>query len=183
MTQDPFRSLPGGRFRCRGGGYWPANWIRHPESDDTPVVVAYHLRLTLEKPEKFVLNVAADERYELFLNGCRVGRGNERGSPDRWFFESYQMALPAGAHDLAVRVWSLGKLTPHPQMSCGHGLLVCTDPTSPLLPQVATGVGPWRCLRLGGYGFFDSRLATPVMTLNLDESNQEFSLGSGEGWT
>jgi hypothetical protein len=186
LTEDPFWNLRGGNFLYRGAGYWPAYWIRHPESEDAPVVAAYHLRLSLEKPEDLVLHVAADERYELFLNGRRVGRGNERGSPDRWFFESYRVSLAAGPHDLAVRVWSLGKRAPHPQMSCGHGLLVCTDPSSPLLPQIATGAGPWRCLRLGGYGFVNPGLATAataVMTLHLDESNPEFSFGSGEGWT
>jgi hypothetical protein len=30
LTEDPFRDLRGGRFLYRGGGYWPAHWIRHP---------------------------------------------------------------------------------------------------------------------------------------------------------
>jgi hypothetical protein len=39
------------------------------------------------------IHVSADERYELWLDGVREGRGSERGDARNWFFESYDLAL------------------------------------------------------------------------------------------
>jgi len=73
------------------------------------------------------IHVSADERYELFLDGERVGRGPERGDPSHWYYETYQLDLKAGAHVLAARVWSLGPQAPLAQMSVRPGFLLCTE--------------------------------------------------------
>lgn len=49
--------------------------------------------------------LSADQHYELYLDGARIGQGPERGAPDLWFYESYDLMLDAGEHALAARAW------------------------------------------------------------------------------
>src|SRR5436309_2588998 len=101
------------------GATWPAKWISHPDAGDAPIVVAYRLRFSLPRPATIRLHITADERYELFLNGTRAGRGSERGDIDNWFFETYDFDLPAGYQTLVAKTWRLGPDGPSPyaQMS------------------------------------------------------------------
>src|SRR5690606_30497077 len=93
----------------------------------TPIVAAYRLRFTLDAAARVRAHVSADERYELFLDGARIGRGSERGSPDLWFFETYDLDLAPGEHTLVAQVWSLGALGPEAQMSVRHGFLFAPE--------------------------------------------------------
>ena len=103
--QDPFRHLPINE-RWYSRGLWPCSWISAPDALAPPFVAAYRRRFTLERAAEVRVHVSADERYELFLDGERVGRGPERGEPRRWRFETYDLPLAAGDHVLVARVWS-----------------------------------------------------------------------------
>ena len=72
---------------------------RHARPDQT-AVVAYRLKFTLSKAAVIRAHVSADQRYELFVDGVRVGRGSERGDRQNWFFESYDLDVPAGERQL-----------------------------------------------------------------------------------
>ena len=50
-------------------------WIGPAQPVTAPVVFAYRLRFVLDTPATTLIHVSADERYELFLNGARLGRG------------------------------------------------------------------------------------------------------------
>ena len=54
---------------------WSARWIRVPEAPPKEYGV-YHFRRTFQlaaKPQRFVVHASADNRYQLFVNGRRVG--------------------------------------------------------------------------------------------------------------
>lgn len=154
---DPHRPLP---FEQEAKdpwdrGFWNADWVRLPGDPRPPFVSAYRLRFTLEFDAPSVrIAVAADERYILFLDSELVGRGNARGDLDRWQFETYDLALEAGRHELFAYVWSFGSDGPHKaahaQMTLRPGFLVASVTMSELL---TTGIAPWQVARLDGFDF------------------------------
>ena len=76
---------------------WQAQWIR-PQGSGAKDFGVYHLRksFTLDAvPKKFVVNVTADNRYELFVNGTRAATGPARGDLDHWRFETVDLGSPA----------------------------------------------------------------------------------------
>src|SRR5688500_6818857 len=148
---------------------WPAKWVSHPDPGPAPCVAAYRRHFKLAAPATVRLHVCADERYHLWLDGTLLGRGPERGDPDRWSYETYELPLAPGRHTLVARVWSLGQgeraqmagdtgggaggqiAAPYAQLSVYHGLLVACD--DEFLPLIVTGVAEWEARLLPRYAF------------------------------
>ncbi|MBA3946087.1 MAG: alpha-L-rhamnosidase [Herpetosiphonaceae bacterium] len=168
-------------------GLWPAAWIGHPETPTPPSVVAYRQRMMLASAVALRIHVSADERYELFLDGTRIGRGSERGDPHNWFFETYDLALAAGPHVMVALVWSLGSAAPVAQMSVYPGLLVAPQEDK-YLPLLATGVAEWEATILSGYHFVDvaATRAYYAVGANVVIDGHAFAWGfergTGTGW-
>ncbi|MER7243399.1 alpha-L-rhamnosidase C-terminal domain-containing protein [Kribbella sp. NPDC000426] len=141
VEEDPFA----------GRGEWPGRWIRAAGSGD---VVGFRLPVECVEAAEVVVHVSADERYELWLDGEFVGRGPSRGEVGHWSFESYRLRLPAGAHWLAARVWSLGDDAPLAQLSRGDGptFLLAAEAVSGPVPALDTGTADWRAAALPGHG-------------------------------
>ena len=109
-------------------GKWDANWISCPEVSLYDYGV-YHFRKSFElenKPESFVINISADNRYRLFVNGTPVCYGPARGDLNHWYFETVDIAplLNTGNNTLAAIVWNAGPYTPGAQMTLKTGLIV-----------------------------------------------------------
>lgn len=147
---------------------WPAYWVALTAATP-PLVAAYRLEWRQESDAEILVHVSADESYELYLDGERIGRGEERGLPNYWAFESYRLQLAAGAHRLVARVWSQGAGAqgenvqvrgarghhpegagaPFARESVRHGFLLCPDDED-LAPQLATGHAHWLARELSG---------------------------------
>ena len=56
--------------------YWPCRWISSPNQPDEPFVAAYRKRFLVSSAATIRIHVSADERYELYLDGARIGRGS-----------------------------------------------------------------------------------------------------------
>ncbi len=121
-------------------GLWPAFWVHCPSATNPPLVTAYRLRFAIDAAVKARLHVSADERYELFLDGQRIGRGSERGNFEHWFYETYETHLAAGEHVLVARVWSLGDFSPLAQFSRRPGFLLAAE--APLTERAQHGPRP-----------------------------------------
>ncbi len=161
---------------------FPASWISAPKVE-IPGVYAFKLQIQSSQAETVRLQISADERYELFLNGERVGRGSERGDVNHWFFETYDLTLEAGDHTLVARVWSQGELAPFAQMTLKHGFMVC--PIDGAFARFATGEAPWTVKKLGGYSLLDPTAAWGTgarIQINGSEFDWGFELGHGQGW-
>jgi alpha-L-rhamnosidase len=138
-------------------GEWPASWVGFPGGKLEPAVYGYRLRVTLPAAARVRIHVTADQRYELFLDGKRVGRGSERGDRANWFYETYELSVPAGEHVLAARVWWLGTesgYAPAAQVTNRPAFLVCAE--APHTDLFSTGRANWEAKRLGGYTFIRS---------------------------
>ncbi len=124
-------------------------WIALPELPSPPFIAGYRCRLVLTEPRKVSFAIGADERYELCINGETVGRGNDRGYPGMWFFETREIELPAGEHIFAIKVWTLGnKYKPQAQMSAGHGFAL--EFLNSELKSYSTGNPGWEAIAFQG---------------------------------
>lgn len=180
--KDPF--IYGNKDKLwREQGYWPAWWVSYPDVPAKPFVSAYRLRFFLEQVETLRLHVTADERYVLFLDGERVGRGPEKGDAFNWFFETYEVTLEPGEHTLVAQVWALGDCAPLSQMSVQHGFLLAAE--APFTETLSTGQAGWEAKLLNGYSFTKHRAAhLREFMPNIDGRAFPwgFEAGGGEDW-
>ncbi len=183
LPATPFVDPPQSPF---SRGVWPAHWVRHPEVRGTePAVVAYRRLFSVDRDTAVRIHVSADERYELFLDGQRVGRGPERGARHCWFFETLDLQLPPGPHSLVARVFWIGSeaASAHAQVTiCPAFLLAAEGDPGKLL---TTGVAKWECKRVGGYRFVSPDMAwgtsakTVICGADYDWGHET---GAGAGW-
>lgn len=132
---------------------WPAHWIAPFEMPAHSAVVAYRLQFTCETPQRVTVYVTADQRYWLYADGQRVGRGSERGCAKKWFYETYEIEFGAGAHTLGALTWHLTEHVPWAQVSLRPGfLLAAADPAT---EQLSTGRAAWECQVLANVTFLD----------------------------
>lgn len=125
-------------------GRWPAKWVVHPKVDgQAPAVQVFRRTFSIDRPRTVRIHVSADERYELFLDGQRIGRGPERGDRSNWFFETYDLPLNAGQHVIVARSWWLGDqgFVPFAQASVRPGFVVAAEGEDGKL--LSTGVAAW----------------------------------------
>lgn len=149
IHDDPF--YPQNKNKLwRERGYWPASWIVCSNAAP-PFVAAYRLKFKVEAAATIRLHVSADERYELFVDGERVGRGPERGAPDCWFFESYEAQFEAGEHVIVARQWAWGPHAPLAQMSATPGFLLAAE--GEWTTHLSTGLAAWEAKHIDGYRF------------------------------
>jgi len=109
----------------------------------------FRLRRTFTSAgETLRFDVSADERFILFLDGEEIARGPHRGMPERWFYQSYEIALAAGEHVLEAVVWQLGGHAPLAQLSWRGGFILKAE--GPYDTQLTTGKAAWTVAELHG---------------------------------
>ncbi len=174
------------------GIQWPADWVSGltpTQERDRPVDVCYRLRFTLESDTRLRMHVSADERYDLKLDGVRLGRGPQRGDRRHWSFETFDVNLDAGEHLFWVWVSSPGRdnnLAPSSQLSRKHGLLVAVE--GELRDALNTGRAPWESQIVRGV----THLRSPIDSARYAGGTQRFDGramnwqaldGTGSGWS
>jgi len=150
------------------------------------------LRRQIEGPATTArVHVSADQRYVLYLNGQRVGRGPERGDLRHWMFESYDLELPAGRNTLVAIVWwqSLTGKTPPPwaQMTVRPSFWLQAEGNA---AAWNTGKDGWEIKSLDGIGVeveqmvhFHHAVVGPRIRLDGTRFPWNIEQGGGEGWT
>ncbi len=111
--------------------HWSAQWICLPSESGKDYGV-YHFRKTFalnSVPDKFVVNVSADNRYRFLVNGEPVCTGPARGDLQHWRFETVDIApqLQKGTNVIAAVVWNFTDLRPFAQLTLRTGFLLCAD--------------------------------------------------------
>src|ERR1700744_2649465 len=89
---------------------WNAYWITAPNDPGREYGV-YYFRKSIDiadKPASFKVNVSADNRYKLYVNGMLVSVGPARGDTYYWNYETIDLApyLPTGKNIIAAIVWN-----------------------------------------------------------------------------
>ncbi len=131
---------------------WTAQWISVPGVSGQEYGV-YHFRRVFDlpaKPDRFIVYVSADNRYQLFVNGRRVSWGPARGDLTHWRYETVDIApeLQAGKNVLAAVVWNDGAYRAVAQITNETGFVLDAD--APEHRMVNTGRG-WKCVRDEAY--------------------------------
>ena len=90
----------------------------------------------------FELDVSADERFVLYLDGRELARGPDRGLPNHWHYQSYRVTPSAGEHVLEAVVWQLGDHAPIAQLSVRGGFILKASGKYDAL--LTTGRAPWK---------------------------------------
>jgi len=102
-------------------GQWSSYWITHPTARQREYGV-YHFRKNFNLtvvPSSFIINVSADNRYRLFVNGKPVNCGPVRGNLFNWYYETLNISpyLKQGSNTIAAMVWNMGELAAVGQIS------------------------------------------------------------------
>ena len=91
---------------------WPAKWITSddaPARDEAVLYFRKHVELA-SAPRRYVVNVSADNRFVLYVNGQRAGIGPARSDLAHWHYETFDVAplLKSGDNVFAAVVWNFG---------------------------------------------------------------------------
>jgi alpha-L-rhamnosidase len=100
---------------------WPAKWITSgdaPARDEAVLYFRKHVEIA-NPARRFVVNVSADNRFVLYVNGQRVGSGPARSDLAHWRYETFDVGpmLKAGANIFAAVVWNFGARSALAQIS------------------------------------------------------------------
>lgn len=186
---------------------WDARWITCPGVSLYDYGV-YHFRKIFrikDLPMTYVINVSADNRYRLFVNGTPVCYGPARGDLSHWYFETVDIAplLKEGDNVLAALVWNMSSYAPGAQMMLMTGFIlqgnsererevntdcswkVCRDLAYAPSPEKRQDVGCADIVKGGQYpwgwemqSFDDTAWASPVLL----RRGQPYGLGTGYDW-
>ncbi len=168
---------------------WPAQWVVCPALRGESVVWACRRAFEIESAATVRLHVSADQRYELWVDGRRVGCGPERGDALQWHYETYDLPLHTGEHTIVARVWTLDPwqhVAPGAQLTLRPGFVAAAD--EPWGPLLNTGVAAWEAKPIDGYTH-----VSPVNTsaghfaggtVGIDGRRYPWGVecGEGEGW-
>lgn len=123
-------------------------WITHPEASSLGNHFhRYKLEFHLEAEATIRFHVSADQRFELTLDGERIGRGPDRGDIDFWSFHTWEACLSAGGHVLEARTHYLEVGAPAAQLSLRPAFLFYAE-NAPV--DLNTGSASWRVARMEG---------------------------------
>ncbi len=133
---------------------WTAEWISHPTAPlREPAVFHFKKILRLDtKPAHFNVLVSADNRFILFVNGIRIGRGPAKGDLAHWRYETFDLApsLHPGKNVLTAIVWNFGIYTPLAQFTDRTAFLMQGESSA----EAAVNTGPaWQVEQEPGFSF------------------------------
>jgi len=138
---------------------WNAQWIA-PKNDNGTEYGVYHFRKNIDlkvKPTSFNIQVSADNRYKLYVNGKIVSMGPARCDTYFWNFETVDIApfLVAGKNSITALVWNEAQFRPEAQISVRTAFILQGKSEA---EEVLNTNETWKCLCDKGYqpipGFF-----------------------------
>ena len=98
---------------------------------------------------KLMIDVSADERYYLTLDGAFVSRGPNRSTVENWQYNTYEIALRPGKHVFEATVWKTCGKGPLAQLSWRGGFVLKADGVYD--KRLTTGVAKWQVGKLEGF--------------------------------
>ncbi|MBQ3345412.1 MAG: hypothetical protein IJG84_26210 [Kiritimatiellae bacterium] len=100
----------------------------------------------LSSGETLVIDVSADERFVLFLDGREIARGPHKGAVNHWYYETYEVSdLEPGTHRMEAVAYRMGDAAPRAVLTSGvGGFLVKASGTYDPILTTATRSGARR---------------------------------------
>ena len=94
------------------------------------------------------IDVSADERFHLTLDGRFLARGPNRGDVENWQHQTYRLAPSPVRHEFRAVVTRLGNHAPLAQLSYRGGFILKADETFD--SRLTTGTAKWQVARFDG---------------------------------
>ncbi|MCL4552811.1 MAG: hypothetical protein M1305_04575 [Candidatus Marsarchaeota archaeon] len=126
---------------------WSGLWIWVPDSSGYGWRNSYaFFRKRFSASGPIRIDIAADTRYEVYLDGERIGRGTAPSAVDYKTFDTYAMDVEPDEHVICVRVHHIGETcaTAHKsrpgllvEIAREHGDAISSDSTWKVLPGTA----------------------------------------------
>ena len=131
---------------------WNAYWIMAPHETGRDYGIFY-FRKTIDlaaKPASFKINVSADNRYKLYVNGVLVSAGPARGDTYYWNYEKIDLApyLTTGKNIISAVVWNEAELRPEAQISLRTAFIVQGATST---EEALNTNNTWKCIRDKAY--------------------------------
>jgi hypothetical protein len=108
---------------------WPGNWVWTNDSTGSFEVVQFCcIYENKDLPAK--LHISADNRYKLYINGDFVGLGPQRGTLEKYYFDTYDLSLlksKTGPYIISAIVWYDRETAPSAQISSRPGFFVVAE--------------------------------------------------------
>ena len=105
------------------------------------------------REEALVIDVSADARFVLLLDGAEIARGPHQGIPSHWHYETYEISGLAGAaHVMEAVVFDLSDKGPLGLLSAGlHGFIL--KASGDYGDDLTTGRAEWEVAEVAGTAF------------------------------
>ncbi|OAL47114.1 Six-hairpin glycosidase [Pyrenochaeta sp. DS3sAY3a] len=115
----------------KGSWIWHPEWIENPEGTSAGAFVHFHKSVTLRAPltKPAYIQITADTKYKLYINGTLASAGPVKGDQHLWFYDELDLQpyLQRGQNEIAVRVlrfyYASSYATSFPRLPYG-GLLI-----------------------------------------------------------
>lgn len=128
-----------------------AAWVWH--KDASAEFVRMRCPFRADRSGMLIVDVTADERFALFLDGREICRGPHKGMTSRWFYTTHEIEMHEGEHLMEAVVWHVGSAAPISQLSYRPGFAM--KARGELDAALTTGKGPWTAARLHGTRFLN----------------------------
>lgn len=131
---------------------WHSTWISIAGENLTQYGVYEFLKqISLDSvPDHFRVNVSADNRYKLFVNGEQVSLGPSLGDLEHWYYHTVDLApqLKPGSNEILALVWNDGPQRAVHQFSAQTAFMLRGEDKG--TEQVNSNAS-WQCRRLNAY--------------------------------
>ncbi len=127
-------------------------------------------------PGSYPVHVSADNGFQLYVNGRRVGQGPARGDRTHWRYETYDIRpfLQRGENMIAARVWNFGDRYPAAQTSVRTGFLLWVG--AGVRPAASTNTS-WSAHCEGGWSAsFQGFPASPGETIDAKALDRNWNI-------
>ena len=106
-------------------------WVTHPDPPPPPRVLDFQREVMLDRvPARLPVQVTADQRFILSVNGKVVARGPSTGTLGRWRYSEVDLSphLERGRNEISAVIWDFGKDAPLAQQSLATGFRLTGAP-------------------------------------------------------
>ncbi len=150
---------------------WNSQWIA-AQNDSGIAYGVYYFRKTIDlttKPDSFIVNVSADNRYKLYVNGKLVSLGPARGDTYFWNYETVDIApyLYNGKNTIAALVWNEAEHRPEAQISVRTGFILQGNSKE---EEILNTNDSWKCIKDEGHqpipGYFFAASKGEMVDMN-----------------
>ena len=166
---------------------WAAQWIARVDGPARDFDVVYFRKVisVAAVPARFLVDVSADTRFELHVNGKRVGMGPALADVHHWRYETFDLApyLHAGENDVAAIVWNFGTGAAIAQMSSQTAFLLSAEDAAN--SSINTGDG-WEASQEPGRTLGETKVkgyyaAGPSEAMDGGKMNWDWDKAGGSG--